>query len=302
MPNTADRDQTSVVYQPSETAMSTAFMRALAAHDPREEIRCKDNLAELFLTEDRKRPVQDPAVRQWVMKNKLAPGMYEFMIARTAFFDAVVAEAFRDGVPQIVFLGAGYDSRPYRFRDIIGSSRIFELDALPTQQRKQEVLRGANIPIPPQLTFVSIDFNTNALADVLLPAGFDKHARALFVWEGVTYYLTARVVDETLSGIRSIAHAGSSLCFDYAALSKEALKEEGVQQVRTILRSEHASEPTRFGIPAGTIESFLSARGYAVKEHLAYDQIEGRYLTLPDGSSAGKVPALFCFVNAPVCG
>jgi len=33
----------------SGTAMATAFMRALAACDPRKEIRGSDNLAEIFL-------------------------------------------------------------------------------------------------------------------------------------------------------------------------------------------------------------------------------------------------------------
>ena len=37
----------SVQQQPSETAMATATMRAIAAHDEREEIRGPDDLAEL---------------------------------------------------------------------------------------------------------------------------------------------------------------------------------------------------------------------------------------------------------------
>jgi|GEM_PF-1392494 len=86
-------DVRSVQDAPSETAMATAAMRALAAHGERDEIRGADHLAELFLTETRKAPLQDPAVRQWVMKNKIAPGAYEFMIARTAFFDHVVRDA-----------------------------------------------------------------------------------------------------------------------------------------------------------------------------------------------------------------
>jgi hypothetical protein len=42
---------------PSETAMATATMRALAAHDERDEIRGADYLAEVFLTDDRKAPL-----------------------------------------------------------------------------------------------------------------------------------------------------------------------------------------------------------------------------------------------------
>ena len=59
---TDDKDG-SVQHQPSETAMATATMRALAAHDKRAEIKGPDNLAELFLNEDRMAPLQVQVVR-----------------------------------------------------------------------------------------------------------------------------------------------------------------------------------------------------------------------------------------------
>lgn len=49
--------------QPSETAVNVAFCRAMAACDPREELRCPDNLAVHFLTEDRRRTLDNPATR-----------------------------------------------------------------------------------------------------------------------------------------------------------------------------------------------------------------------------------------------
>ena len=205
----------SVDHQPSGTALATATMRALAAHDERKEIRGPDYLAETFLTEDRRSILKDSAKRQWVLKNKITPGAYEFMIARTAFFDAVVKQALGENVPQLVFLGAGYDTRPYRFRDVIQRTRIFELDAPPTQQRKQKLLEQASIPIPAQLAFVPVNFNIDNLREVLLGAGFETDQRSLFVWEGVTYYLSAEVVDDTLSCVSSCSPPGSSMAFDY---------------------------------------------------------------------------------------
>lgn len=138
----------SVQHQPSETAMATATMRAITAHDEREEICGSDTLAELFLSEDRMASLKDPTIRQWVLKNRTAPGAYEFMIARTAFFDHLVEEALLHHLPQLVLLGAGYDSRPYRFKELAENTHIFELDAVPTQQRKQEILERVGIPMP----------------------------------------------------------------------------------------------------------------------------------------------------------
>ena len=280
--------------------MSTALLRALAAHDEREEIRGPDYLARLFLTEDRQNLLKDSATRRWVIQNKIKPGMYEFMIARTAFFDGAVEQGLQQNIPQIVFLGAGYDSRPYRFKDRVRDTRLFELDALPTQTRKKEILARAHLLAPGQVTFIPINFNTDTLADILLAAGLRTDQRTLFIWEGVTYYLFAQSVDDTLSSIKAIAPAGSSICFDYASLSPQALADDGVRQVRAKLISDHPGEPTRFGIPAGTIGAFLSARGYAIGEHLAPDEMERRYLSLHDGSIAGKLPELLCLVRARI--
>ncbi len=278
--------------------MATATLRALAAHDEREEIRGSDYLAEIFLTEDRKAPLKDLGVRQWVMKNRIAPGAYEFMIARTAFFDHVVRDALLQNILQIVLLGAGYDSRPYRFKGLIKDTKIFELDAPPTQLRKKEKLDQAGIPLPAHLVFVSIDFNRENLRDVLPAAGFSRDQRALFVWEGVTYYLPAKVIDDTLGAIRDISCTGSSVCFDYASLSAEALSEEGAKMLRKHMKSRYSAEPTKFGIPQGRFETFLAERGYVVIENLSSSEMETRYLTLRDGSIAGKVPALFSLVHA----
>jgi methyltransferase (TIGR00027 family) len=288
----------SVEKLPSETALATATMRALAAHDERDEVRGADYLAEVFLTEDRKAPLKDPALRAWLLENKIAPGAYEFMIARTAFFDHVVRDALLQEISQIVILGAGYDSRPYRFRELVKDTRIFELDAIPTQLRKKEVLEQAGIPIPDRLAFVPIDFNHEDVKEVLPAAGFSRERRTLFLWEGVTYYLPAEVVDETLRAIRAISPAGSSICFDYASLSLDTLSEEGVVKLRALMKSDHPGEPTKFGIPQGKIDPFLAERGYTVIEHLSSVEMEGRYLTLRDGSILGKVPALFALVHA----
>jgi methyltransferase (TIGR00027 family) len=295
-----DPNLRSVENQPSEPAMATATLRALAAHDSREEIRGADTFAEIFLTEDRKNPLKDITKRQWLMQNKIAPGAYEFMIARTAFFDQIVKDALVQNLPQIVFLGAGYDTRPYRFKDLMQGTRIFELDAPPTQFCKREVLKNNAIAMPHELKFVPIDFRQENLQKVLLDAGFSRDKPALFVWEGVTYYLSSDTVDETLSAVRELSSRGGSICLDYASLSTEAFSEEGARKLHEHLKTNHPGEPTKFGIPRGTLESFLGERGYGVIECLCSSDMDTKYLTLRDGTLVGKVPTLFSLVHAAV--
>ena len=283
----------------SGTALGTAFLRALAAHDPRPERRGPDDLAEIFLDDAQRRAVGDAALRASAMANQLSPGAYEFMVARTAFFDGLVAQALRDGVPQAVWLGAGYDSRPYRFRHLLRGTRVFELDAAPTQQRKQACLSRAGIPVPDLVRFVPIDFESDDLGQTLRAAGFDSGQQALFVWEGVTYYLSPGAVDKLLGAVRSLAPAGSTLCFDYAALSDQALTGGDVKDLRQRMKTQYATEKTRFGIRAGQIETFLAERGYIIVEHLTAAEMTARYLTV-DGQSDGQVARLFCLAHAAI--
>jgi methyltransferase (TIGR00027 family) len=284
----------------SQTALATTTLRALAALDERPGFYGPDYLAEIFLDEKRRKALQDAATRAWILREKTAPGVYEFMIARTIFFDELVVQALAQDIPQIVFLGAGYDTRPYRFADQIQETRIFELDTLPTQQHKITALRQADVPIPGQVVYIAVDFETSNLRAVLTEAGFDPAVRTLFIWEGVTYYLSAPGVDGVLSFVRENSPPGSSICFDYARLSPHALDDEGIQQLRGHMRSNYATEPVKFGIQVGELEPFLTHMGFTLGEHLAPEDMQARYLTLEDGTSVGKPPPLMCLARAMV--
>jgi methyltransferase (TIGR00027 family) len=290
----------SVEYLPSETALATATMRALAAHDPREEVRGPDYLAELFLTEEQKNPLKDAAKWHWVIKNKVAPGAYEFMIARTAFFDHLFITALDRRLPQLVLLGAGYDSRPYRFAHLLGDTHIFELDARATQARKKEMLERGSVHVPANVKFVPVDFGSDDLEQALCSTGFSRDQKALYLWEGVTYYLSAETVDKVLAGIRAISARASSIGFDCAILLPEALSEDGLKMLREKMISDHPTEPTRFGIPQGKLEAYLSKRGFTIIEIVDSAKMEAKYLTLKDGTILGKVPGLFSLVHAAV--
>jgi methyltransferase (TIGR00027 family) len=284
--------------EPSESALGVALFRAMAAREAREEIRGMDYLAEKFLPEEFRNIVDNPAACEWAKSQ--APGSYEFFLARTAFFDGAVREALSANLPQMVFLGAGYDSRPYRFHNLIQGTRILELDVESTQRRKQQLLARAGIPVPVGLTFVPIDFSRENLTQALGRAGFQNTQQTLYVWEGVMYYLSPGAVDQTLEFIRRNSPAGSTLCFDYLVDAPDMANRYGVAESRRMMRERYLSEPIQTRIAEGTIHSFLLKRGFSITEHLTPEEMEKRYLTLRDGSTAGKVLALFSLVRATV--
>jgi methyltransferase (TIGR00027 family) len=287
-----------VEQKPSDTARGVTSLRFLATHEEQEEIRGRDYLAEVFVPEEWKETFRDPAKRKWFVTQFLPPGMYRGHIARTAWFDGLVEEALRGRIPQIVFLGAGYDSRPYRFAALIKDTRIFELDAAPTQEHKRSLLKREGIPIPEGLAFVPTDFTNSSLKDALFSAGFDQEQRSLYIWEGVTYYLPAEAIDSTLGFIRENSPRGSTVCFDYYSTFPGMDEAYGVREQREFMRTHSPGERMQFSIKREEIGSFLSERGFALIEHLTPVEIQKRYLTLKDGSSAGKTAAGFCFVRA----
>jgi methyltransferase (TIGR00027 family) len=285
--SSGDPQKQSVDHRPSESALGVVICRALAAREERAEWRGPDHLAEVFLAEDQRKLLADRASREWLIHKAVTPALYGFIWARTAFMDQAFTAALAARTPQIVFLGAGYDSRAYRFRERLGDTRVFELDARTTQERKRDLLGRSNVPIPPQLVFAPIDFKTEKIEEVLRAAGFDGGARTLFLWEGVTYYLTGAVVRSTLDCVRRNSGAGSTICFDYMTQARESV---------------YAGEPFRFWIEPERVPSFLLECGFAVIDHLSPEDIEKQYLTPADGSSGGTTLPFFSLVKTYVQG
>jgi methyltransferase (TIGR00027 family) len=275
--------ETSVENKPSETALNVAICRALAAHEGRAEIKGPDFMAELFLPEEVKRHFQNSASIKSVIERGISSALYAYIIARTAFFDEVVKNALEKGIPQIVFLGAGYDSRAYRFRQLIKNTRIFEMDIQSTQQRKLKILSDAKVPLPEQLSFVTINFKTEKIENALEKKGYNRSLQTLFIWEGVSYYLADEAINETLRFVHDCSAPGSAICFDYMTEKTESV---------------HAGEPFRFWIAPDKINAFLAERGLTLKDHLDNNEMEKRYLTLKDGKLAEKVMSRFALVRA----
>ena len=114
-----------------------------------------------------------------------------------------------------MILGAGYDSRAYRFDALKDPIRVFEVDHPATQQAKLEGVRKIFGSLPEHVRYVAIDFNQQTLEDCLAAHGYDPQAKTVFLWQGVTYYLEPAAVDSTLTFIARHAAPGSSVIFDY---------------------------------------------------------------------------------------
>ena len=151
---------TSVERKPSQTALFTALRRALANLQYPDSRFGVDHLAIHFLPLQFRFFLKFSKVRNntLVKLDAAFPGMTEYLIARTIWFDDLFATGLKEKIPQIVLMGAGYDSRTYRFARQLQDTKVYELDAAPTQERKMACLKQAKIETPRQVTYVPIDF------------------------------------------------------------------------------------------------------------------------------------------------
>ncbi|MCP4146725.1 MAG: SAM-dependent methyltransferase, partial [bacterium] len=133
----------------------------------------------------------------WLAIDRRFPGATDMVVSRVRFVDDCLQNCINDGLEQLVVLGAGYDSRPYRF-DQLKDKHIFEVDHPATQALKKRKIESIFGHLPGHVTFVPVDFENDKLMPGLSKAGYNPNLKTLFIWEGVCKYLTENAVNELL--------------------------------------------------------------------------------------------------------
>jgi methyltransferase (TIGR00027 family) len=127
-----------------------------------------------------------------------------------------------------------------------------------TQAQKRRALKGVVDPLPANVRFVGVDFETDDLGERLRTAGYREDVRTLFVWQGVSMYLTATGIDRTLAFVAEHSAKGSVVVFDY--FDARELKSREAAMIR--LFTGMMGEKVTFGIAQNAIVQFLEARGF----------------------------------------
>jgi methyltransferase (TIGR00027 family) len=281
---------------PSKTSILIAAMRAFATHDPDPSIRNPDWLAERFIGARERALIPD----HWSVKAlsveysegfKLGPvtAVSRAALIRTRFIDERLKEAVEGGAKQVVILGAGFDSRAYRLRDFLASTRVFEVDYPPTQEYKKQRVRDVLGGFPPNLVFAPIDFTKDKLSVVLNKAGYRTSLRTFVIWEGVAFYIPEDAVQGTLRSLSRFLAPGSSMAVDF--MTKSYI--EGDPKVpRSGARGfPEWGEPWIFGIADGAEERFFKENGFDLLKKVSLSgsdaEIARLYLTRKDGTLYG---------------
>ncbi len=290
----------------SFTAEGIAWVRALETRRSPNERICNDPYAEKFFGGvisffDKLLSLLTGIFGiEWVYGRfeKKGPGVMGFLVVRARYIDDYLQSCIENGIEQLIILGAGFDSRAYRFEGLKGRVKIFEVDHPATQATKKERLQKIFGALPNYVTYVSVDFNEQALDIRLYESGYSKELKTLFIWEGVTTYLEPEAVDGTLSFIANQSGKGSSVIFDYVytcALDGSCERQE-ISKMRKY-KGIYGEVPV-FGLDPDKVETFLVQRGFYNITNVTAEDLENMYFT---GANAGRTVApVYGIVTASV--
>ena len=272
----------------SKTAQYVALYRALETDEPRRPPLFRDPHAHAFLSRRLRLVVyaaRASVLRGWLERyaDRRSPGSRTSAIARTAYIDDSIRSALAAGaragtvpvagtgtvpetaIDQLVILGAGFDCRAHRMPEL-RSVAVYEVDRADTQAAKR-----ARLPAAPGLRYVAVDFLRDEVGERLEASGWDPRRRSVFVWEGVTGYLTEPAVRRVLDWIGT-TQPGSRLIFTYlhSGVLDGTTQFAGAARVMANVRA--LGEPWTFGLHPEEVGPFVARSGLALRDNLGADE------------------------------
>ncbi len=194
-----------------------------------------------------------------------ASGIANMVFSRSRRFDGLI-EQYDDGATQLVVLGAGLDARAY------GSladtpMALFELDKATTQHAKRQAVKHAGLKHD-HVHYVEVDFADPSWIEALIGSPFDPAKRSVFLWEGVTLYLSEANVRATLAAIKAHAAPGSVILADFYAHRMLDLARKGAMAKTLEATGETMDFGFDFGAGAeGVLADFVTVQGFQLGPH-----------------------------------
>lgn len=177
------------------------------------------------------------------------------IVLRTRFFDDFLQRTTQEqGIRQVVLMAAGLDTRAFRL-DWPAGTRIFELDQPAVLRYKARVLALAGAEPAVARSAIEVDLG-EPWQEELVAAGFDPQIPALYLLEGLLFYLPDEQLRRILDEVTDFCAKGSFLGFDIV----------NTVMLTHPLTRDWVEMQARSGAPwIGTLDDpvgYLSARGW----------------------------------------
>jgi len=269
-----------------DTGMGAAFARATGMLYPKEKRLFEDPYSEKLLTPFYKFFLflqRSPKIFDFLMKlgEKSSPGEMGWLFCRFRYIDDVLKDSIaKKEIETVVNLGAGYDCRAYYIPGI-ERVRYFEVDypsIIKIKRAKMEKLLGK---LPDHVVYVPVDFEKQSLDTELRKAGYNLTSKTLFIWEGVTQYISKEANDSTLKYVAQAA-PGSKIVFTYILRSfiegkniHDGIKTMYKWMVKGFSLWIYGRDPAEIG-------DYLSKYSLSLIEDIGSEEMKERYMKLVD--------------------
>jgi methyltransferase (TIGR00027 family) len=130
--------------------------------------------------------------------------------------------------------------------------------------------------LPWPVTFVPIDFDAQTLEQALAGTAFSRSRPALFVWEGVTQYLSADAVRRTLEFVGKSA-PGSNIIFTYV-LKSIIERRSDIPGANRMMDRVAEQAPWIFGLEPAEMQAYLEQFHLTLMEDVGGEEYQRRYL------------------------
>jgi methyltransferase (TIGR00027 family) len=194
------------------------------------------------------------------------PGLALHQALRKLHIERAVRAALAEGFEQVVVLGGGFDALCWRLHREFPEKRFLELDHPATGRIKRETIeklderRGAN------LNFLAADFTNQTLTESLDHCShFEREAKTIFICEGVLMYL----VEEEIERLFAFVKTHQKPCrFVFTFMEPDERGRAAFRRSTFLVRLwlRWKKEPFLWSLNRECLESFLAARGFALKE------------------------------------
>jgi methyltransferase (TIGR00027 family) len=265
-----------------QTAFGAAIARYLEQYQPNETRLFNDEIIEYLLPRSFVVFMKIKFVRNWLIKayDKLTKGIFDGLNFRTEYIDRTTHLISEKNIQQVLILGSGLDTRPYRLEEL-KKVKVFEVDLAWVQDLKIQKLKNHFGSLPENIKYVAVDFNNQTLNEVLQQNNFNFSKPTFIIWEGVTQYITKDAVEKTLGFISKIPK-DSYLVFTYvleSVIKKESMI-EGANEFVDYLNKKKS--PWIFGIEKENIESFINNYNLKLVKDIGASDYQKDYLNKND--------------------
>lgn len=261
-----------------KTAYGAAYARLLEQYQPKDIRLFEDLFINIFFNKTICSLMKNIIIRKWLtfMYNNPSAGLLGLQVCRTKFIDDTLKKGIDNGIEQLVILGAGLDTRPFRISGI-NKVKVFEVDLPIIQDKKKMIIKKRLGELPSNIIYTPIDFNIQTLDEVLSVKGLDVAKPIFFIWEGVTQYITQEAVENTLEFI-SKASSGSIVLFSYIIKSV-------IDGTSSILGADFlmnffnmGDEKWSFGLNPSDISDFINRYNLKLIEDVGASYYQENYL------------------------